>query len=60
MKLNLGLLSLAIGAFGIGVTEFAAMSILPDFAAGLGVHAALVVVVCVPPAVIDDLQPARG
>ena len=31
------LLALATGGFAIGVTEFAAMSILPDFAAGLGV-----------------------
>ncbi|WP_309093317.1 MFS transporter [Phenylobacterium sp.] len=31
------LLALAMGGFAIGVTEFAAMSILPDFAAGLGV-----------------------
>ena len=30
------LLALATGGFAIGVTEFAAMSILPDFAAGLG------------------------
>ena len=33
------LLALATGGFAIGVTEFAAMSILPDFAAGLGVDA---------------------
>ena len=31
------LLALAMGGFAIGVTEFAAMSILPDFARGLGV-----------------------
>ena len=31
------LLALAMGGFAIGVTEFAAMSVLPDFAAGLGV-----------------------
>ena len=31
------LIALAMGGFSIGVTEFAAMSILPDFAAGLGV-----------------------
>ena len=31
------LLALAMGGFAIGVAEFAAMSILPDFAAGLGV-----------------------
>ena len=33
------LIALAMGGFAIGVTEFAAMSILPDFAAGLGVDA---------------------
>lgn len=33
------LLALATGGFAIGVTEFAAMSILPDFAAGLSVDA---------------------
>ena len=33
------LIALAMGGFAIGVTEFAAMSILPDFAAGLGVNA---------------------
>ncbi|WEK38595.1 MAG: MFS transporter [Candidatus Brevundimonas colombiensis] len=33
------LVALAMGGFAIGVTEFAAMSILPDFAAGLGVDA---------------------
>lgn len=33
------LLALGVGGFAIGVTEFAAMSILPDFAAGLGVDA---------------------
>ena len=31
------LLALAMGGFAIGVTEFAAMSVLPDFAAGLDV-----------------------
>jgi DHA1 family inner membrane transport protein len=31
------LTALAMGGFAIGVTEFAAMSVLPDFAAGLGV-----------------------
>ena len=31
------LIALAMGGFAIGITEFAAMSILPDFAAGLGV-----------------------
>ncbi|GAA0456447.1 MFS transporter [Sphingomonas molluscorum] len=35
MKLNLGLLSLAIGAFGIGVTEFAPMGLLPVIAEDL-------------------------
>ncbi len=29
--------ALAIGAFGIGVTEFATMGLLPDIAAGLGI-----------------------
>ena len=33
------LVALAMGGFAIGVTEFAAMSILPDLAAGLGVDA---------------------
>lgn len=33
------LIALAMGGFAIGVTEFAAMSILPDFATGLGVDA---------------------
>jgi len=36
-KAALVLLALAMGGFAIGVTEFAAMSVLPDFAAGLGV-----------------------
>src|SRR5690606_16912429 len=36
-KTALVLLALAMGGFAIGVTEFAAMSVLPDFAAGLGV-----------------------
>jgi DHA1 family inner membrane transport protein len=31
------LVALAMGGFSIGIAEFAAMSILPDFAAGLGV-----------------------
>jgi len=31
------LIALAMGGFAIGTTEFAAMSVLPDFAAGLGV-----------------------
>lgn len=31
------LLALGMGGFAIGVTEFAAMSVLPDFATGLGV-----------------------
>ena len=31
------LVALGMGGFAIGVTEFAAMSVLPDFAAGLGV-----------------------
>lgn len=33
------LVALGMGGFAIGVTEFAAMSVLPDFAAGLGVDA---------------------
>lgn len=37
MKLNLGLLALAVGAFGIGVTEFAPMGLLPVIAGDLGV-----------------------
>lgn len=37
MKLNPGLLALSIGAFGIGVTEFAPMGLLPIIAADLGV-----------------------
>ena len=37
MKLNLGLAALAVGAFGIGVTEFAPMGLLPIIAADLGV-----------------------
>lgn len=37
MKLNSGLLALAIGAFGIGVTEFAPMGMLPVIAADLHV-----------------------
>lgn len=36
-RIALVLLALATGGFAIGVTEFAAMSILPDFAKGLGV-----------------------
>lgn len=37
MKFNLGLLALAVGAFGIGVTEFAPMGLLPVIATDLGV-----------------------
>jgi MFS transporter, DHA1 family, inner membrane transport protein len=37
MKFNLGLLALAIGAFGIGVTEFAPMGLFPVIAGDLGV-----------------------
>jgi DHA1 family inner membrane transport protein len=37
MKLNYGLLALALGAFGIGVTEFAPMGLLPVIATDLGV-----------------------
>ncbi|MBB6425850.1 MFS transporter [Sphingopyxis sp. JAI128] len=37
MKINFPLLALATGAFGIGITEFAPMGLLPDMAQGLGV-----------------------
>lgn len=37
MKLNPGLLALSLGAFGIGVTEFAPMGMLPLIAKDLGV-----------------------
>lgn len=37
MKINLPLLALAIGAFGIGVTEFTPMGMLPLIAGDLGV-----------------------
>ncbi len=37
MKLNLPLLALAVGAFGIGVTEFAPMGLLTVIASDLGV-----------------------
>jgi DHA1 family inner membrane transport protein len=37
MKFNLGLLALAVGAFGIGVTEFAPTGMLPVIAADLQV-----------------------
>ena len=37
MKINPALLALSIGAFGIGITEFAPMGLLPDIATGLGV-----------------------
>jgi len=37
MKPNLGLLALSVGAFGIGVTEFAPMGLLPVIASDLGV-----------------------
>jgi DHA1 family inner membrane transport protein len=37
MKLNLGLFALSVGAFGIGVTEFAPMGLLPVIAGDLGV-----------------------
>ncbi len=37
MKFNLGLLALSVGAFGIGVTEFAPMGMLPVIAGDLGV-----------------------
>lgn len=37
MKFNAGLLALSVGAFGIGVTEFAPMGLLPVIATDLGV-----------------------
>ena len=37
MRINPPLVALAIGAFGIGVTEFAPMGMLPGIAADLGV-----------------------
>ena len=37
MKINIPLLALALGAFGIGVTEFSPMGMLPVIAADLGV-----------------------
>ncbi|MFD1703317.1 MFS transporter [Methylopila henanensis] len=37
MKLNPPLLALSIGAFGVGITEFAPMGLLPHMAEGLGV-----------------------
>ncbi|MBO9519546.1 MAG: MFS transporter [Porphyrobacter sp.] len=37
MKLNSGLIALSVGAFGIGVTEFAPMGLLPVIAKDLGV-----------------------
>ena len=37
MKLNPGLLALSVGAFGIGVTEFAPMGLLPVIARDLNV-----------------------
>ncbi|MBC3940063.1 MFS transporter, partial [Sphingomonas albertensis] len=37
MKFNPGLLALSVGAFGIGVTEFAPMGLLPVIAHDLGV-----------------------
>ncbi len=37
MKLNLPLLSLAVGAFAIGTSEFASMGLLPVIASGVGV-----------------------
>ena len=37
MKFNTAILALAIGAFGIGVTEFAPMGMLPVIASDLGV-----------------------
>ena len=37
MRINPPLVALAIGAFGIGVTEFSPMGMLPGIAADLGV-----------------------
>jgi len=37
MRMNFGLLALSVGAFGIGVTEFAPMGLLPVIAKDLGV-----------------------
>lgn len=37
MRINPPLVALSIGAFGIGVTEFAPMGMLPSIAADLGV-----------------------
>src|ERR1700712_4273275 len=37
MKMNWPLIALAVGAFGIGTTEFAPMGLLPVIAGGLGV-----------------------
>lgn len=37
MRLNFGLVALSIGAFGIGVTEFAPLGLLPVIAGDLGV-----------------------
>ena len=37
MRMNFGLVALAVGAFGIGVTEFAPMGLLPVIAGDLGV-----------------------
>jgi len=37
LAVSLVLTALAMGGFAIGITEFAAMSVLPDFASGLGV-----------------------
>ncbi len=38
-RAGLVLLALAMGGFAIGVTEFSAMAVLPDFARGLGIDA---------------------
>lgn len=37
MKINWGLMALAVGAFAIGVTEFGPMGLMPDIAADLNV-----------------------
>ena len=39
MRINPPLVALAIGAFGIGVTEFAPMGMLPSIATYMCIHA---------------------
>lgn len=41
MKINFPLLALAIGAFGIGTTEFSPMGLLPVIARGGGTYLSL-------------------